>query len=71
MPIVTIKMLEGRDKEKKRKLIKNVSDVIIDTLEVPPESVRVILEEMDPDHYGIAGLPVMEYRVQKGKEIKK
>jgi 4-oxalocrotonate tautomerase len=67
MPIVTIHLLEGRDKEKKRNLIKNVSQSVIDSLECPPESVRVILQEMSPDHYGIAGLPVMEYRVQKGK----
>jgi 4-oxalocrotonate tautomerase len=71
MPIATIHLLEGRDKELKHKLIKNVSHTIVETLDCQPESVRVILQEMNPDHYGVAGLPVMEYRVQKGKELKK
>lgn len=70
MPICTIHLLEGRDKERKKALIKNVSQTIIDTLECPPESVRVILQEMSHDHYGIAGLPVLEYRVKKAGQGK-
>jgi 4-oxalocrotonate tautomerase len=68
MPIVTINILEGRDTEKKKELIKNVSASVIETLEVPPESVRVIINEMPVEHYGIAGLPVMEYRARKSKK---
>ncbi len=71
MPIVTIHLLEGRDKEKKRDLIKNVSDAIVKTLDVPPDSVRVILQEMANDHFGIAGLPIQEYWLKNGKENKK
>ncbi len=65
MPIVTIHLLEGRDKEKKKNLIKNVTTAIVDTLGVPVESVRIILQDMPTDNYGIAGLPVMEYRSRK------
>jgi len=65
MPIITVHMLEGRDKEKKKKLIKNVTDTVVETLEMPPESVRVILQEMPVENYGVAGLPVMEYRLSK------
>jgi len=68
MPIATIYLLEGRTPEQKRELIKNVSSAIIHTLAAPPESVRVILNEMPFDHYGIAGLPVLEYRSQKEKQ---
>ena len=71
MPIVTINMLEGRDKNKKRELIRNVTNTIIETLEIPAETVRVILNEMEDDHYGIAGLPIKEYRLKKDKEKKK
>ncbi len=71
MPIVTIQMLEGRDKDKKRELITKVTDVVKETLEMPIESVRVILQEMNYDNYGVAGLPVKEYRVKKAREHKK
>ena len=71
MPIVTIHMLEGRNKEKKKELIQNVTDTVTKTLQMHPESVRVILEEMSYDNYGVAGLPIMEYRLKKAEENKK
>jgi 4-oxalocrotonate tautomerase len=68
MPVVTINMLEGRTKEQKTNLIKNVSTAVMETLETPPESVRVIINEMPFDHYGIAGLPVLEYRARRSED---
>ncbi|MCK4943029.1 MAG: 2-hydroxymuconate tautomerase family protein [Candidatus Aminicenantes bacterium] len=62
MPIVTIQMLEGRDSEQKKELIKKVTESITSTLQIPLERVRVIINEMAFENYGIAGLPVLEYR---------
>ena len=62
MPIVTIQMLEGRDSEQKKELIKKVTESITSTLQIPLERVRVIIKEMTFENYGIAGLPVLEYR---------
>lgn len=67
MPIVTIHMLEGRSKEQKRNLIEKVTDTVVETLDSPPEAVRIIISEMASEHYGVAGLPVNEYRVKKIK----
>lgn len=67
MPIINIHMLEGRTKEQKRELIKRVTDVVVETLNSPPESVRIVINDMAPDDYGVAGLPVQEYRVKKIK----
>ena len=66
MPVLTVQMLEGRDKAKKKELIRNVTTAVAETLEIPDESIRVILQEVSSDNYGVAGLPVMEYRVKKG-----
>jgi 4-oxalocrotonate tautomerase len=71
MPIVNIHLLKGRDKEKKKELIRNVTDAVTGTLEVPGESVRVILSEIENEDYGAAGLPIMEYRLKKAEEKKK
>lgn len=68
MPIVTIQMLEGRSSDQKRELIKTVTRSITDTLDIHPERVRVILEEMPFDHDGIAGLPVLEFRKQTDQD---
>lgn len=55
MPIVQIHLIEGRDDQKKEKLVKNVTQAICDSLEVDPQAVRIILSEMAPNHYAIAG----------------
>ena len=68
MPIVTVQMLEGRSPVQKKELIRHVTGAITQTLDVPPERVRVILEEMPFEHYGIGGLPVLEYREQTKKD---
>jgi 4-oxalocrotonate tautomerase len=60
VPIVQIDMLEGRDREKKRKLIRMVTDAVCEALGAKPESVRIIIREMHPDHYGVAGVPASE-----------
>jgi len=55
MPIVTINIIEGRSDEKKEKLIEKVSLVIAESLDAPLESVRVIINEMPKQHFGIGG----------------
>lgn len=62
MPIVTINMLEGRKVEQKKELIKRVTKSISETLDSPPERIRIIIREIKNEDYGIGGLPVMEYR---------
>jgi len=58
MPIVTVKLLKGRDLEQKHGVIRGITEAVCQNLCVSPEQVRVILEEMEPDHFGIAGVPV-------------
>ncbi|QBQ05412.1 4-oxalocrotonate tautomerase family protein [Sporosarcina pasteurii] len=56
MPFVHIKMIEERcSPEKKEIMIKEVTDLIAGILEQDVETVRVQLEEMRPEDWGIAG----------------
>jgi len=65
MPIVTINLLEGRTQNQKRDLIRNVTNTISETISSPMESIRVIINEMPFENYGVAGLPVKEYRITR------
>ena len=60
MPIIQIDMLEGRDDDKKRKLIRMVTDAVCDALDAKPETVRIIIREMRAEHYGVAGVSAAE-----------
>ncbi len=68
MPIISISMLEGRSKEMKKALIKNVTETVVETLKTPAEAVRIVIHDMTNEDYGVAGLPVNEYRVKVAKD---
>ncbi len=58
MPIAQINIVEGRTDEQKERLIHEVTDAIVRSLGAPVESVRIILNEMPRQHFGIAGQSV-------------
>lgn len=60
MPIVTIKMLEGRTDEQKRALVQEVTEAVSKTVNAPKENVSIIIEEMSKNHYATAGVLQMD-----------
>ena len=60
MPIAKIMILEGRAPEAKQALIRAVTAAIADALQVKPESIRVLLEDVPKENWGIAGVSVKE-----------
>ena len=58
MPIVQISMIAGRTPEKKEELIKNVTHAIADTLQIPRDRVRIILNEVPKENIGYGGVPL-------------
>ena len=55
MPYVTVKMLEGRTEEQKRALVEKVTAAVSETTGAPVENVVVFIEDMQKNHYGVAG----------------
>jgi len=60
MPIIQISMLEGRTVDQKRKLVANMTDAVVKSLDAKPEDVRIILREMAKHDYAIGGLLFMD-----------
>jgi len=58
MPIVQISMIQGRTPEKKAELIKKVTDAIVETLQIPKDRVRIVLNEVPKDNLGYGGVPL-------------
>ena len=57
MPIVEVTLVEGRSKEQKRALVKEVTDAVVSSIGAPIEAVRVIIREIPPEHFAVAGVP--------------
>ncbi|WP_018130563.1 2-hydroxymuconate tautomerase [Effusibacillus pohliae] len=65
MPILEIKLLEGRDQEVKERLIENVTQAVSETLQVAPERIRIILYEIPSNHWAIGGKTAKEIQAEK------
>jgi 4-oxalocrotonate tautomerase len=60
MPILQIHLMEGRDEAKKARLVKQVTEAVVDSLGVPADSVRIILSDMAPRDYAIGGVLIKD-----------
>ena len=64
MPIIEVTLIEGRSPEKKERLIRELTDAAVRAVEAPIQSVRVILREVPPEHFGAAGVSKAEERAK-------
>ena len=63
MPYVLMQVTrEGVTREQKATLIKGVTDLLAQVLNKNPVQTFVVIEEVDPDNWGIEGMTVSKYR---------
>jgi 4-oxalocrotonate tautomerase len=63
MPYVHIQITrEGATPEQKSELIRGTTDLLVSVLNKNPATTFVIIEEVDTDHWGIAGESVTTLR---------
>jgi 4-oxalocrotonate tautomerase len=66
MPYINIKITrEGATPEQKAKLIKGVTDLLVEVLHKDPATTFVVIDEVATEDWGIGGLPVDEYRKRR------
>ena len=53
MPIISVKLIKGRTLEQKRALIRELAEGTMRAIGAPEQSIRVILVEIDEEHWGI------------------
>jgi len=57
MPFVNIRIYEGWGKERKDEIASRVTDAIHEVTKIPREAVWVVIEEVDPPDWYVAGKP--------------
>ncbi|MGA8572368.1 MAG: tautomerase family protein [Desulfobaccales bacterium] len=69
MPFVNIKITrEGATAEQKARLIRGVTQLLVDILGKNPQTTAVVIEEVDMDNWGIGGESIT---VRRQREIEK
>jgi len=56
MPVVTVELWEGRTVEQKRKLVRAITDAMVEHAEANPDALHVIIHEIPSENWGLAGV---------------
>ncbi len=64
MPLIQITTLAGKSQEKKRAIVKRITDVMVEEAGVPREMVTVTIYDVPADNYAVGGQLIMD--VKKG-----
>lgn len=56
MPIVTVKMLEGRSDDQKKALVEKVTAAVVESTGAAVEAVSIVIEEMKKTDYAVGGV---------------
>jgi 4-oxalocrotonate tautomerase len=63
MPYILIQLTnDGVTSEQKQTLIRGATDLVVNTLQKDPATTFVVIEEVDTDNWGVAGVSVTERR---------
>jgi 4-oxalocrotonate tautomerase len=57
MPFVNIRIYEGHGKDKKDEIARRVTEAICDVTKLPSQAVWVVIEDIDPPDWYVAGKP--------------
>ena len=60
MPFAQIYLVEGRTEEQKRAVIENVTAALCEAVGSPKENVRVWIQDVPKENWGIAGVSVKD-----------
>lgn len=62
MPIINVSMFEGRTLEQKRKLVTMMTEAVVTSLDVKPESVHIVLHEVPRQNIAASGVLASDKR---------
>ncbi len=67
MPYVNVKITRegGTTPDQKARIIKGVSDLLLEILNKPLSATFVVIDEVEMEDWGVGGLPVADWRRQQ------
>ncbi|GAB2190926.1 2-hydroxymuconate tautomerase family protein [Sessilibacter sp. MAH2] len=61
MPFINVKLIKNeKNKAKKAELIRRLTEVMTEVMDKPPASTHVVIEEIDAQDWGVAGIQISE-----------
>ena len=67
MPYINLQITKGATRDQKAELVKDFTDSLRRVLNKNPEHVHVVIQEIDDENWGFAGLLTDEWRQAQSK----
>lgn len=65
MPYVNLKITkDGVTKAQKQQIVQDITASLVNTLGKQPEHIHIVIDEIDPENWGFAGMLTTDYRKQ-------
>jgi 4-oxalocrotonate tautomerase len=64
MPYVQVKITKGATNQQKAQLIEGITDLLVSILDKNPASTQILITEVEPENWGIAGRSVKRLRAE-------
>ena len=69
MPYVNVKITkDGVTAAQKKQLVQDITRTLVDTLGKKPEHIHIVIDEIEPENWGYAGVLTTEFRAASQKQ---
>lgn len=68
MPVISVELFPGRTSDKKRELIKALTETYVNVCGGTAQAVTILLKEVDPIDWGSAGRPYADVIAENAKK---
>lgn len=66
MPYVNVRITrDGVTREQKQQLVQRITQALVDVLDKKPEQTHIIIDEVDTENWGYAGMLTDDFRRQQ------
>jgi 4-oxalocrotonate tautomerase len=66
MPYINLQITKGATREQKAQIVKEFTETLVKVLGKKPEHTHIVIQEMDEENWGFAGVLTDEYRKSHG-----
>lgn len=68
MPYVNLQILKGATREQKAEIVRDITDSLARVLGKKPEHTHIVIQEIDEENWGYAGLLTDDWKKQQAAE---
>ena len=67
MPYVNVRITrDGVTAEQKRQIVEEITETLVRVLGKKPEHTHIVIDEIEPENWGFAGMLTADYRKEDG-----